>query len=101
MLFKKPLIEKILDGSKTQTRRLSKQTYKAGRTYGVTCRRYQKSQAHIQILQAKQQRLGDITREDVKAEGFQTIEEFKETWRKINREWNPDLIVTVYEFHLC
>jgi hypothetical protein len=101
MLFKKPLLEKIIDGSKTQTRRTSKQTYKVGQTYGVTCRRYQKSQGHIQILNAKQPRLGDITQEDVKAEGFQTLDEFKETWIKINGEWNLNQLVTAYEFRLC
>ena len=98
MLFKKDLLAKILDGSKVQTRRLSTRTYTPGRTYGVTCRRYQKPQAHITILRASQQRLGDITLADVKAEGFNTLEEFKETWAKINGNWNPDQIVTAYEF---
>lgn len=100
MLFKKQLLAKVMDGSKTQTRRLSARTYKVGRTYGATCRRYQKPQAHIQILQAQQQRLGDITLQDVKAEGFNTLKEFKETWIKINGNWNPDEVVTAYEFQL-
>jgi hypothetical protein len=100
MLFKKPLLAKVMDGTKTQTRRCSKQRYTPGRIYGVTCRRYQKSQAHIQILKAQQQRLSDISLEDVKAEGFQTLEEFKEVWIKINGEWNPEQIVTSYEFKL-
>ena len=100
VLFKKPLLAKIMDGTKTQTRRLSKRTYKAGRTYGVRSRRFDKSTAHIQILQAQQQRLGDITLEDVKAEGFNTLEEFKDTWIKINGFWNPEQIITAYEFQL-
>ena len=89
-----------MDGTKTQTRRLSKRTYKAGRTYGVRSRRFDKSAAHIQILQAQQQRLGDITLEDVKAEGFGSLDEFKETWIKINGEWNPDQTIAAYEFKL-
>ena len=100
MLFKKSLIAKVIDGSKTQTRRGTARTYKVGRTYGVTCRRYQKSQAHIQILKAQQQRLCDISLADVKAEGFNTLEEFKETWIKINGSWNPDQTVTAYKFQL-
>ena len=100
MLFKKPLLEKVMDGTKTQTRRGTTRTYKVGRTYGVTCRRYQKSQAHIQILQAKEQRLGDITLADVKAEGFQTLEEFKQAWIKIDGSWNPEQTVTAYQFKL-
>ena len=54
---------------------------------------------NIQILNAKEQRLADITIEDVKAEGFATLEEFKATWAKINGAWNPDQQVTAYEFH--
>jgi hypothetical protein len=99
MLFKKALLEKVLLGQKTQTRRLSTRRYHVGRTYGVTCRRYQKSQAHIQITQAKQQRIGDITLADVKAEGFATLEEFREAWTKINGNYDPEQTVTAYEFH--
>lgn len=100
MLFKKHLLHKVMDGTKTQTRRIHKRTLKVGRTYGASCRRYQKSQAHITILRASPERIGDITLEDVKAEGFNTLEEFKETWIKINGSWNPDQLVTAYEFRL-
>ena len=44
--------------------------------------------------------LADMTEEEAKAKGFNTLEEFKETWRQINGPWNPDTIVTVYEFIL-
>jgi hypothetical protein len=100
MLFKKALLAKVLDGSKVQTRRLSTRRYHVGRVYGVTCRRYQKSQAHIQITQAKQQKIGDITLEDVRKEGFNTLEEFKQTWLKINGTYDPEQLVTAYEFRL-
>jgi len=101
MLFKKPLLAKVLDGSKTQSRRIHKRALKVGHTYGITCRRYQKSQGHITILRTSQQRLGDITLEDAKAEGFSNIEEFREAWININGAWNPEQTVTAYEFRLC
>jgi hypothetical protein len=42
-----------------------------------------------------------MTEEDAKAEGFQNLEEFKKEWEKITQKpWNPDQIVTAYEFHL-
>lgn len=91
---------KALEGTKTQTRRLSTRTYTPGRTYGVRCSRFDKSQAHIQIMNSKIQRLDDISPEDVKAEGFATLEEFKEAWTKINGSWNPDQNVTAYEFKI-
>ncbi|MCW4018014.1 MAG: ASCH domain-containing protein [Candidatus Bathyarchaeota archaeon] len=99
MLFKKHLFAKVMDGTKTQTRRLSTQNYKVGKTYGATCRRYQKSQAHIKLTRKTPQRLGDITIEDAKAEGFKTVEEFKQAWIECYGTWNPDQIVNAYEFH--
>jgi len=101
MLFKKHLLEKVLDGSKTQTRRLSKRTYRQGNTYGVTCRRYQKPMAHVKILQAYPQRLFNVTEEQAKAEGFTNLAEFLQTWIKINGYFIPWQTVNAYEFHLC
>jgi hypothetical protein len=98
MLFKKHLLHKVLDGSKTQTRRIHKRNLKVGRTYGVTCRRYDKAVGYITILRTSQQRLGDITLEDAKAEGFSNIEEFKKAWISINGEFNAEQMVTAYEF---
>jgi len=98
MLFKKPLLAKVMDGTKTQTRRLSKRTYKAGTTYGVTCRRYQRSQAHIRVQRAWQQRLFNVTEEEAKAEGFNNLAEFLEAWIKINGYFIPWQTVNAYEF---
>lgn len=67
----------------------------------VSCQRYQKSQAHIQILQAKDHRLAEISLADVKAEGFSTLKEFKEAWIKLYCKGDPQQIVTAYEFRLC
>ncbi len=98
MLFKKHLLAKVMDGTKTQTRRIHKRTLKVGRTYGVTCRRYQKSQGHIKILRASPQRLFNVTEEEAKAEGFNNLAEFLEAWIKINGYLIPWQTVTTYEF---
>ena len=99
MLFKKHLLHKVLDGSKTQTRRIHKRALKVGRTYGVTSRRYQKPAGHITILRAFPQRLRDVTEEDAKAEGFNNLAEFLEAWIKINGYLIPWQTITAYEFH--
>jgi hypothetical protein len=42
-----------------------------------------------------------MTEEQAKAEGFQSLEEFKKEWKKITKkDWNPEQIVTAYEFRL-
>ena len=57
---------------------------------------------HIIIIRKFKQRLGDISLEDVGKEGYSSIEEFQRAWEEVHGlgGWNPDLIVTVYEFKL-
>jgi hypothetical protein len=44
--------------------------------------------------------LGDISAEDIRKEGFNTLAEFEEEWININGSWDPDLVVIAYEFKL-
>jgi hypothetical protein len=42
-----------------------------------------------------------MTEEQAKAEGFENLTEFKKEWEKITQHpWNPDQLVTAYEFRL-
>jgi hypothetical protein len=97
-LFKRELLAKVLEGSKTQTRRIHKVTLKPGRTYAARCNRFEKAQARILITAARREKLGDITLADAKKEGFANIEQFRTAWLIINGTWKPDQIVTVYDF---
>jgi len=54
----------------------------------------------IEVPRRFRQRLGDISLEDVQKEGYNGIEEFKETRKKIHGYWDPNLVVWVYEFKL-
>ena len=104
MFFKKWHIELILSGRKTQTRRLPGKSanYQVGRVYGIRDRWFSKPEAHILITHKFRQRLGDISLEDVGKEGYSSLEEFQRAWEEAHGpgSWNPDLIVTVYEFKL-
>jgi hypothetical protein len=42
----------------------------------------------------------DLTLENVRKEGFTGFTEFKQAWIDIYGSWNPDQIVTAYEFRL-
>jgi hypothetical protein len=101
-IFKRKHLQKILEGSKTQTRRTHKHTWKIGRVYSIRDRWFSKPQAHIKILRKFKQRLGDISMEDVKKEGYESLAEFQKIWEEINGpgSWDPNLIVTAYEFKL-
>ena len=98
MLFKEKHIKKIVRGEKTMTRRTHKLTLKVGKIYSIRSRYFEKSKEYIKITRKFQQRLGDITLEDIRKEGYETLEGFKCAWIEINGKWNPDQLVWVYEF---
>jgi hypothetical protein len=109
MLFKPELVAKILAGEKTQTRRVVKDgderwplaefsdspissvrrngrcLWKAGRVYAVQPGRGKHAVARIRITAIRYcERAGDISEADGRAEGFATVEEFRETYARIN-----------------
>lgn len=100
VLFKRRFIPAILEGRKTQTRRTHKHTWKVGSMYQVRTSYYSKTEAHIKVTRKSKQRLGDISLEDVKKEGFNNMGEFIEAWRRINGSWNPDETIIVYDFEI-
>ncbi|MEM1540785.1 MAG: ASCH domain-containing protein [Candidatus Bathyarchaeia archaeon] len=100
-LFKRYNIEKILAGVKTQTRRIHKHTWQVGKVYLLRDSWFSKGVAYIIVTRKFRQKLGDITLEDVKKEGYNSLEEFKAEWIKLHGEWNPDQVVWVYEFKLA
>jgi hypothetical protein len=81
----------VVEGKKTLTTRLAQKgasgeyecRYVAGRTYGVQMKYRGRSIARIQILSVKfRDHAGDISDADAQAEGFQTAQEFRDTYSK-------------------
>jgi hypothetical protein len=97
-LFKRKHIKLILDGLKTQTRRTHIHEWRLGHVYGVRETWFSKPVTHIIIIRKFKQRLGDISLEEVKKEGYRNLDEFKAAWININGSWNPKRVVIVYEF---
>ncbi|MBN1358121.1 ASCH domain-containing protein [Candidatus Bathyarchaeota archaeon] len=100
ILFKSHLIARILQKRKTQTRRLHKRKWQVGRNYAITDRWFSKPKGHIRIKRLFQQRLGDVSEDEAKAEGYESLADFQEDWKAITGYWNPDETVTAYEFEL-
>jgi hypothetical protein len=98
VLFKRHLLELVRQRRKTQTRRTSKYELTVGRIYSIKERYYDQPRGYIKITQKFKQRLGDVTEPEARAEGFNSIEEFQKAWKQIYGSWNPDQIVTAYEF---
>ena len=90
--FKRSFLPLILSGRKTQTRRMSGR-YRVGEIYRVN-----NTEIWILITCRYRQRLGDISPEEARREGFSSIEEFRRAWKKIYDSWNLDMQVWAYEF---
>jgi len=104
ILFKPEHVGLILAQHKTQTRRTGDRRWNVGSTHQArTNMPWQGTEgyfADIRILDVRRERLGDISEEDVMAEGYDTLAEFREVWRGINGRWNPDERVWVVEFEV-
>ena len=101
MMFKRDLLEKVLSGAKTQTRRLHTKTLRKGKIYALKKNWVENTGKYIKITKVYNQKLGDINYSEIIKEGFSGIDEFREAWIRINGSWDPDIIVTVYEFELA
>lgn len=107
MLFRPDMIEKILAGEKTQTRRVwEKARVKVGNTYAIKKQYYQKNAdapGFYLVLGLKQENLGAILSrpEDIKAEGFDSGEHFIETWTELHGEPDWNALVWVIDFELA
>jgi hypothetical protein len=119
MIFQHTLPQ-VLSGQKTQTRRVVKQgdeavlegeriiavrkggrtQWEVGKEYAVQPHRNAKSVARIKMLGIRREVVGEISSQDVIKEGFETREEFAETFALINND--PELVseVWVLEFEL-
>ena len=118
MIFKKELIPLILNGKKTQTRRLvknDKPRWKVGNTYAVQDGRGRPAICRIKILSIKKEKLLDIDEKDAKREGCYNRVSFLYTFYYLNKlvknyihlighpdsfagkKWNPDVWILDFE----
>jgi hypothetical protein len=95
VIFSSGLHVKVLNGTKSETRRLVKPgedrcRYKVGTDYAVQAQRGGRAQGRLRILAIERQRVGDITEESVRREGFKTREDFEAAWRELHGAWEPE-----------
>ena len=105
MLFKPELVTKILSGQKTVTRRRLTQgrhiPYQVGHTYAVQPGRGKQHVGHIRIRLIEKQCLFEVRGwRQVRAEGFLTIGQFRDYWRRLHHGYNEYELVAVLRFEL-
>jgi uncharacterized protein YhfF len=103
VIFSPELAKLIVQGKKTQTRRVAAGRdcrYKPGRSYAVQPGRGQKAVTRITVQAVRVEPLGALTLKDAKREGFRTTQEFRDHWQRLHGSYNPDLAVFVISFAL-
>ncbi len=110
MLFKPQHVEPILNGTKTQTRRLwKKPMVKVGGLYWAQTQLFKPESrfARLRVTRLWQERLGDISEADARAEGYENSLKYFIAFREINHvksvvEWVNMRLSLVYcvEFEL-
>lgn len=98
MPFRLSHMEPILGDVKTQTSRkgISGPKIKVGAIVHASV--WEPHFADLRITSIERKRLGDFTQKDAKREGGYTLEEFKEVWKSMHKEWDENESVYVIHF---
>ena len=98
LLFKKTMLPKIHDGTKTATRRPTRPMVKEGGKYRLKTELFKVHPDSIQVERLYQQPLGKMTQVDAQMEGYSTLQEFQEEWASLFKTYDPEQTVWVVEF---
>ena len=95
--FSKMHADAIVKRVKTQTSRKGKDPHiKPGAIVRAAITHF----ADLRIVVVRRKRLGDFDENDARREGGYTLEEFKQVWKELHGEWDPQEWVYVIEFEL-
>lgn len=99
ILFKKEHVEPILAGRKTQTRRTGKLRWKVGAVRQAKTAYNKDSEfAKLRIVAVRPELLGEISEADAIAEGYNSVEEYKDVFKRIYGFWDDFKVVWVIDF---
>lgn len=103
MIFKPVLIEKILAGEKTVTRRPVKGpcSYNVGQEYAIQPGMGRVTVGRIKVLSVSEIHLAEIDDDDATSEGFESAGDFAAYWSQLyDGVFDPDMKVWRIEFEL-
>jgi len=101
MLFSKELINLILAGKKTMTSRDKPQFQVGDLTILMANKDYSKiSGKCIKFTKIYSKLIGAFNEKDAHKEGFATLVDLKEYWKKNVGQWKDETIIYIHEFEL-
>ncbi len=96
LIFRPELVEKILTGEKTETRRKVREgeacRYEVGKTYALQPGRGKKAVGRIRITGVRREHLGQMSHHKALREGFTGTGEFLRYWQMLYGPFVPDLV---------
>ena len=98
LLFKKHMLPKVHDGTKTATRRPIRPMVKERGKYRLKTELFKAHPDSIQVDRLNRQPLGEMTQADAQMEGYQTLQEFQEECASIFKTYEPERTVWFIEF---
>lgn len=96
--FSRVHADAIVKGAKTQT---SRKTKEPRLQPGTIVRAQVTYFADLEILTIYRKKLGEFDENDATREGGYTLEEFKEVWKELHGDWNPNESVYVIQFKIA
>lgn len=101
LLFKPEHVPMILAGTKTQTRRTWRRwRVKVGSVHEARTSLFGKPFALLRIVSRREERLGNISEADTRAEGYASVADYREVFERIYGWWDPDEVVKVIDFEV-
>jgi ParB family chromosome partitioning protein len=98
MVFNHRHYRAVLDGVKTQaTRRRPDPQIQPGTLVRGAVNHF----ADLEVTDIERKRLGEFTEDDAQQEGGYSLAEFREYWRRVNGEWNPDEVIYLIRFRVA
>jgi len=100
ILFKPEHVHPILEGRKTETRRLGKKRWNVDAIHQCRTRLFGQPFAKVRILEVRREPLGALNNDDARAEGYESREAYREVWERIYGSWDANQLVWVVRFEL-
>lgn len=103
MMFDKRTLIMILNGRKTQTRRLRKNNNRPAipnNIHKLKIDRTPKTYGYIKIISCEKSVFGNITEQDAKEEGFKSVREYVKYFTEVNGKVTKDTPIWIIKFEL-